>query len=450
MPRLVVIGGNAAGMSAASAVARASCGWDVCVFDAGGDLSWGACGLPYVFSREADGFDGLFALSPDEIARRGIEARTFMRAVELVEGRKRVVFSNEKNGSLSEESYDALLIATGAVPVIPEIRDFFGNNLFVLHTLADGRRLSSFIESERPRSACIVGGGYIGVEMAETLTMSGIQTTMVVRSDRLLGKLNPDFREKLAAVLEDNGVRLLRGAGITNVRKKGGKVESLETSRGTVSADMFICAAGVRAATSFLDDSPISLGERGGIEVDGMCGTGIPSVWAAGDCCCVRNFITGRSCYVPLGTTANRMGRIAGANVTGGREEFPGVLGTAITRAFGLEIAVTGLNLAEALREGFDAEEASIGGSTRPRYFRGGKEIFVSVVGDRGGRVIGGQVAGGEGVKGRIDTLAALIQGGVRIRDAENLDLAYAPPFSTVKDPLLTCFSLLKKKLRDN
>lgn len=449
MPRLLVIGGNAAGMSAASRVAGASPGWEVSVFDSGGDLSWGACGMPYVFSREAGGFDELFALSPDEITGRGIEARTFLRAVELAEGRKKVVFSDEKSGRLSEESYDALLIATGSVPVIPEIRGFDGDNLFVLHTLADGRRLSSFMERERPRSVCILGGGYIAVEMAETLTAAGIHTTMVVRSDGLLGKLNPDFRERLASVLEENGVRLLRGAAIAEVRKKGGAIESLATSRGTVSADIFLCATGVRAATDFLKDSPVSLGERGGIEVDGMCRTGMSSVWAAGDCCCVKNFITGKSCYVPLGTTANRMGRIAGTNIAGGREELPGVLGTAIARAFGFEIAVTGLSLSQALKEGFDSEEASIRGRTRPRYFRGGKDIFVSAVGERGGKILGGQVAGGD-AKGRIDTLAALIQGGISARDAEHLDLAYAPPFSTVRDPLLTCLSLLKKKLYNN
>ncbi|HNQ77195.1 MAG TPA: FAD-dependent oxidoreductase [Acidobacteriota bacterium] len=447
MPRLVVIGGNAAGMSAASRAARTSSEWEVSVFDAGSDLSWGACGMPYVFSGEAAGFDSLFALSPEKISERGIETRIHSRALELSEGRKKVVFRDEKNGKTFEEAYDALLIATGSVPVIPDIRDISGDNFFVLHALSDGTGIDAYIKKERPRSVCIIGGGYIACEMAETLSRCGMMVTIATRSERFLGRLNKKFREKLALELEDNGVRMFRGAEITAVNRDRGRVISLETTRGKVPADFFLCATGVRAATDFLKGGPIPLGKKGGIETDGMCRTGVSSIWAAGDCCCVRNIVTGKHSYAPLGTTANKMGRVAGFNITGGREEFPGVLGTAITRVFGLEIALTGLGHREALEEGFDAEEASTLELTRPAYFRGAKETSVSIVCDRNGRIIGGQVIGGEGAKGRIDALAAVITGGLTVRDAMHLDLAYAPPFSPARDPLLTCLYALEKKL---
>lgn len=447
MPRLVVIGGNAAGMSAASRVARASSGWEVTVFDAGSDLSWGACGLPYVFSADAAGFDSLFALSADKIAERGIEARTHMRAVELQEGRRRVVFHDEKSGKLSDEHYDALLIATGSVPVLPEVDNLSGDNFFVLHTLRDGTAIDMYMKNEKPRSVCIIGGGYIAVEMAENLSRAGMMVTMATRSERLLGRLCPAFREMLALELENNGIKLIRGAEIAAVNKSGGSIVSLETSLGRLSADFFLCATGVRAATDFLKDAPFSLGARGGIETDEMCRTGVSSIWAAGDCCCVRNIITGKFSYVPLGTTANKMGRVAGANITGERDEFPGILGTAITRAFGLEVAVTGLSLVEAMKEGFDTVEATAQEPTKPRYFRGWKETSLSIVSERNGRIIGGQVTGGEGVKGRIDTLAAIITGKLKVEDVIHLDLAYAPPFSPVRDPLLTCLRVLRGKL---
>jgi len=450
MPRLLVIGGNAAGMSAASKAARSSPAMEIAVFDAGGDFSWGACGLPYVFSREASGFDGLRALSPGEIGSRGIEARPYARAMELVAGRKRVVFRDEKSGKTFEESYDSLLIATGSLPFIPDIAGFSGDNMFLLHTLDDGKRLAGFINRERPRSACILGSGYIAMEMAESLTKAGIQVTVLARTERLLGKLNGKFRDRLAMELEENGVRLVTHCAVASADRDGDTVRSLATSRGCIRADFFLCATGVRPATGFLSGSQVSLGVKGGIETDGMCRTSAPSVWAAGDCCCVRHMVTGKIVYAPLGTTANRMGRIAGANIAGGREEFPGIIGTSIARVFGLEAAVTGLSAEDSAKEGFDAVEVSVKGRTRPSYYTGGSETSVSLVSDRAGRILGGQVMGGEGVKGRIDTIAAAILGGLKAGDLVHLDMAYAPPFSTVTDPLLTCSSELRKKLGQN
>jgi CoA-dependent NAD(P)H sulfur oxidoreductase len=447
MPRLIVIGGNAAGMSAASKVKRSSKDWDVSVFDAGGDVSWGACGLPYTFTKEVSGFDDLYALTPEEIKKRGIELRPFQRALEILEGRKRVVFRDEKSGRSSEESYDSLLIATGSVPIQPEIRNFSGDNLFVLHTLSDGRKLADFLEKEKPGSACIIGGGYIAMEMAESLAKAGIQVRLLLRSGRMLKKLTARLNDRLALELEENGIRILSGCEINEVRKAGEKIVSLETGKGSAAADFFLYATGVRAATDFLENSKIPLGEKGGIEADEKCRTPLHSVWAAGDCCCVRNIITGKFGYVPLGTTANKMGRVAGANIAGEKEEFPGVLGTSIVRVFSMEIGMTGLNLEQALKEGFDAADAVVEAHTRPRYFRGGRDVSISLVGDRSGRLLGGQVMGGEGTKGRIDTLAAIIQSRMALGEAQYLDMAYSPPFSPVWDPLLTCISVLKNKL---
>lgn len=448
MPRLLVVGGMAAGMSAASKLRRLAPEWEATVLEAGPDPSYGACGLPYWIGGVTRSAEDLLALDPEEIKRRGIDLRLRQRAVSLAEGKKGVLVEDLPSGRQREEAYDALLIATGARAALPGLRGLHGENLFTLHDLGDGRRLDRFLGENRPRSALVWGTGYIGLEMAENLAARGAAVTVINRSERILRTLVPELRRRVLQELELRGARVLLGARVDEVVRSGERIIALRTDRGELSADLFLVATGVRPATDFLGGSSVPLAENGAVRVDETCATGVHGVWAAGDCCEVRHLVTGRPVYLPLGTTANKMGRVAGSCIAGQRDRFPGVVGTAITRAFGLEVGTTGLSPPEAREAGFDAVECVIEAGSRAGYYPGGGEVSVQLTADRRGRLLGGQVAGPEGVKGRIDTLAAAVTAGMKVEELAYLDLAYAPPFAPVWDPLLVAAGSLKSKLK--
>lgn len=447
MPRLLVIGGMAAGMSAASKARRTRPEWEATVLEAGPDLSYGACGLPYYLGGEVGDASDLYALSQEEIAERGIEVKLRQRAVSLAEGRKQLEVEDLPSGRRRTEAYDALLIATGAKASLPGLRGLEGDNLFTLHDFGDGRRLKAYLDAEKPRSALIWGSGYVGLEMAENLARRGIAVTLINRSTRIMRTLCPPLASRLIAEMEDKGVRVLLETQVLEVVRSKERIAAFETDRGRLSADIFLAATGVRPNTDFLRGSPLPLSKNGALNVDEFCATGVHGIWAAGDCCETCHIVTGRPVYLPLGTTANKMGRIAGANIAGGRERFPGVVGTAITRVFGLEAAVTGLSHAEAAAHGFFPVSVSIEAGSRAGYFPGGGAVSVHLVAGRNGRLLGGQIVAPEGTKGRIDTLASAITAGMKLDDFAYLDLSYAPPFAPVWDPLLVAAQALRPKL---
>lgn len=448
MPRLVVLGGMAAGMSAASKLKRLRAEWEVLVLDAGPDRPYGACGLPYLLGGEVTSAEALYALGPQEIETRGIELRLRQKVTGLREGRKQVEVEDLRSGRPYSESYDALLLATGARAALPKMRGLAGENLFTLHDLGDGRRLAAFLDAERPRSAVVWGAGYLGVEVSENLVRRGLSVTVIARSERVLGTLCPNIRERVVRELEERGVRLFTETEVLEVLPSGNRIVAFETSQGRVGGDLFVVATGMAPNTEFLHGSPVPLDKRGAICTGDDCATGVHGIWAAGDCCTVNHLLTGRPTWLPLGTTANKMGRVAGTNIAGGREHFQGVLGTAITRVFSLEVGRTGLSAPEALHAGFDPEWATVDAASRPGYLPGGGDVRVSLVADRRtGRLLGGQVAGPEGTKGRIDTLAAALTARMKVEEVQHLDLAYAPPFGTVWDPLLTAAAALRKRM---
>jgi NADPH-dependent 2,4-dienoyl-CoA reductase/sulfur reductase-like enzyme len=448
MPRLLVIGGMGAGMSAASKLRRLRPEWEATVLEAGEDLSYGACGLPYWVGGVAREMSDLYALDEEEIARRGIEVKLRQRATSLLEGKKKILVEDVPSGRVREESYDALVIAAGARAALPSLRGLEGENLFTLHDLGDGCRLYRFIQEKRPRSALIWGTGYVGLEMAENLAARGVDVTLINRSERVLRSLVPELRDRVLRELEFRGVRVSLGTQVQEVLRSGESIRALRTDRGELAADLFLVATGVRPATDFLADSPVSLAANGAIRVDETCATGVHGIWAAGDCCEVTHLVSGRPAYVPLGTTANKMGRVAGSCIAGERERFPGIVGTAITRAFSLEVGVTGFSPAEAKEAGFDPLQCVIEAGSRAGYYPGGGSVLVQLTADRRGRLLGGQVAGPEGVKGRVDTLAAAVTAGMKIDDFAMLDLAYAPPFAPVWDPLLVAAGVLKGRVK--
>jgi len=449
MPRLLIVGAMAAGMSAASKVRRLSPEWEVTALDAGEDVSYGACGLPYWLGGVTPSGSDLYALTTEQIAERGVEVLLRTRVTGLLEGRKRVEAEDLRNGRTREEAYDALLIATGARAVLPDLRGLDAENCFSLHDFGDGRRLHRFLEEERPRSAAIWGMGYIGLEMAENFRARGLTVTMVNRSSQILGGVAEPIRDRILDTLTDHGVAVRLQSEVREAMRSGDRITALDTDRGTVNADLFLVATGVRPATDFLRGSPLRIDGSGALRPDETCATGVHGIWAAGDCCAVRNRITGQWAYVPLGTTANKMGRVAGSNIAGVRERFPGIVATAIMKAFDLEVGITGLSAEDAAAAGFDPVTVDVEASTRAEYYPGGGTASVHLVADGRGRLLGGQICAPEGTKGRIDTLAAALTASMTADELASLDLAYAPPFAPVWDPLLVAANVLRSKLKN-
>jgi NADPH-dependent 2,4-dienoyl-CoA reductase/sulfur reductase-like enzyme len=431
---LVVIGGVAAGLSAAARARRIDPRLEIVVLEKGPVISYGACGLPYLVEGRVREAKDLVVYTPDYFRReRKIDIRTGARAVSIAHARREVVL--ESGGRVR---YDRLVFATGARCDTSGIAGAAQPHVFTLHTLADAERLRRFIAEKQPRRAAVVGAGYIGMEAADALRRNGIQVTVLERSAHALLREDADFTAAVHKTLESHGVDLRCGVEVTAV----------EPDRvADVPCELVVLACGFRPNTALAADAGIELGRSGAVRTDERMQTNLAGVYAAGDSAEVTHLVTGRPTYIPLGTTANKTGRVAGANAAGGRERFPGIVGTSIVGIFGTAFATTGFSVTQAKAEGFSPVRARIEAQARPRYFQGTKTT-VELVADRStGRLIGGSVIGEEGAAGRVDVIAAALYNRMRVDDFEQLDLAYSPPFSPVWDPLLIAAQQLKKEL---
>lgn len=433
--RLIVIGGVAAGMSAASRARRLSSDLDITVLEAGPVVSYGACGLPYwlggtVTDPEAE----LIVHTPEFFEReRNIRVRTNSPVREISIARRRVVLVSGE-----EHAFDRLVIATGARARVPVVEESATRPCFPLRTWEDAHRIHRFLAEHSPRSALILGAGYIGLEMAEVLHGLGIAVTMADQSDQLLRWHDPWLTALITEHLQHIGIGIHLGHRVERV---GGSVTD------EFPADMVILATGVTPASELADVAGIRLGRSGAIAVNEFLETNVQGVFAAGDCAETHHLILDAPAWIPLGTTANKMGRIAGANAVGRRERFPGVIGTSIVRAAGLGVGVVGLSEAAARSAGFSPVAAAVKSRARAKYFDG-KLLHVKLVADQdSGRLLGGAVAGEEDVAGRVNTLATAVTAGMTVNEFQFTDLCYAPPYATVWDPLLIAAQQLSKKL---
>jgi NADPH-dependent 2,4-dienoyl-CoA reductase/sulfur reductase-like enzyme len=450
--RLVVIGGVAAGLSAASRARRVNSQMKILVYEKGPDISYSACGLPYFIAGQVREADALRVYSPEFFrTKRNIQIFTGHEATEISVSRRRVAVSVQ-GGGLEEIHFDRLIIATGAEPARPEIPGLDLTGVFHVNDLQSTLALKRFLDQEQPRRAAIMGGGYIGLEMAEALRQLGLEVTLLDRSENLLGTIDEEISAIVEKELVANGVRVLKGAsveGLAGDRTRRVRRLAWDGAAGSgAEVDCIILATGVRPRTGLAAAAGLELGPTGAIAVNEYMETNGPAIYAAGDVAETRNLVSGKPAYVPLGTTANKQGRVAGENAGGGRARFPGIVGTAAVKVFNLEVARTGLSLAEAREAGFQTAAASIRAVSRARYL-GGKEITVRLIADRAtGRVLGAQMAGPEGVAKRIDVLAAALQARMTAEQVAALDLSYAPPFAPVWDPLLIAAEEMLRELR--
>jgi NADPH-dependent 2,4-dienoyl-CoA reductase/sulfur reductase-like enzyme len=432
--RLVIIGGIAAGLSAAARARRLDPSLDIVVLEKGDVISYGACGLPYLVEGIVRRPEELIRYTPEEFAReRHLSVRTGVTVVSIAHPRRELVLEGGER-----VHYDRLVIATGARPSAEGIEGADQAHVFTLHTLDDGTRMNRFLAERRPRRAVVIGAGYIGLEAADALRKRGLEVTVLEGGAYALNREDGALTKAVVEHLARNGVELRLNARVASI--EAGQVND-------VPCEMVVLTAGIRPNTELAAVAGIECGRTGAIRVDDGMETNIPGVFAAGDCAEARHLVTGRPAWIPLGPAANKMGRVAGANAAGRRERFAGVVGTAIVRVFDLGIAVTGLAAEQARREGFSPVSARIEAPSKPGYFQG-HPTTVELVADRGTRrLVGGAVLGVEGVAGRINVIAAALQSRMRVEDFEGLDLAYAPPFSPVWDPLLIAAQQLTKAL---
>lgn len=422
--RIVVVGGVAAGLSAASRARRLDPSAEILVFEKGKRISYGACGLPYLLEGQVRSIEQLVVYRPEFFEKeRNIRIRTGSEVVAVHHGRREALLRSGER-----VRYDRLVWAAGARPA----RRSNQRRVFRLHTDEDALRLNEFLETERPRTAAVVGGGYIGLEAATALRARGLKVRLHHDATTLLNREDPWLTKLVTERLEQCGVEV-----------KLNEPADPET----VEADLVIDATGLAPNVEVLAEAGAALGRTGALAVSEQMETSLHGVFAAGDCCEARHIVSGRPVWIPLGTTANKMGRVAGANAAGRRERFAGVAGTSIVRVAGLAVAVTGLSQQQARREGFSPVEAVVEGRERARYFFG-KTIAVQLVADRRSRrLLGAAVIGDDGVLARINTAAAALAARMDVEMLAGLDLAYAPPYSTVTDPLLVCAQQLMRLL---
>lgn len=423
--RLLVVGGVAAGLSAASRARRLDPSLEIIVLEKGNRISYGACGLPYLFEGQVRDIDQLTVYTPDFFEReRNIAIRTCAEVKQIRHATREVLI-----GSGERLHYDRLVWATGARPATRPSDP----RAHVLHTDTDAEKLMEDLQRRRPRTAAVVGAGYIGLEMVEAFRSRGMEVTLYTAGEHVLSRLDDAVTKAVLERLERCRVRV----------KLGTRVEDPSQ----LSEDLILWSTGLKPNVEPLADAGAATGRTGALQVTDRQETSLYGVYAAGDCCETRHLVTGRPVWVPLGTTANKMGRVAGANAAGRRERFPGIVGTSIVRVCGLGVGLTGLCEEGARREGFQPASTVIEARERPRYFRGHR-VKVQLVADRESRrLIGAAVLGDEGVAGRINTLAAALTSGMKVDDLEHLDLSYAPPYATVMDPILIAAQQLQKIL---
>ena len=440
--RLVVIGADAGGMTAASqARRRRPAGQlEIVAVDRGRHASYSACGIPYWVGGAVGSADDLVSRTLAEFAKQDIEVRLRTEAVGLNLDRGEVTIRDLDGGGGSTLGFDQLVLGTGAVPTHPDIPGIDAPNVFGVQTLDDGEAVIAALGGDGVGRAVIVGGGYIGLEMAEAFVERGLRVTVVEAGPQPMSTLDPDMGALVADAVEGLGITLHRSERVTAIEVDGsGRATTVVTSEREIPTDIVVLGLGVKPNTALARDAGIAIGVTGGIVTDMQMRTASHrTVWAAGDCVQTVHRVSQAPVHIALGTHANKQGRVAGINLGGGYATFPGVIGTAVTKICSLEVARTGLREAEAARAGLRHVSTVVESTTRAGYYPDAQPITTKLVAEkRSGRLLGAQIVGREGAAKRIDVLATAIWNGMTVEEISGLDLSYAPPFAPVWDPVL-------------
>ncbi len=444
--RLAIIGGDAAGMSAASIARRRDPDVEIVAFERGPYTSYSACGIPYYVGGVVEDAHRLISRDPEEHRKRGIDVRTGCEVTAIDLAARTLTVRSEQDGEC-DEPFDQLVVATGAEAKAPPIPG--AQAIEPARTVDAGERLRAALD-KGGSCAVVIGAGYIGLEMAEAFVMRGMSVTMIDRAPQVMLTLDPDMAERVQAAAQDMGIRVVLEASIEEiVTDDDGAPVEVRTADDTFPADHVVIGTGARPAVAIAEAAGLELGGSGALCVDDhqRC-PGHDGVFAAGDCAESWHRVLDRQVNVQLGTHANKQGRIAGMNATGGDARFPGVIGTAVSKICRYEVARTGISEREAAEAGIDVVTETIEDRTRAGYYPGAGPIAVKLVAQAGsGRLLGGQIVGVEGAAKRIDVLATAIWAQLAVDELALLDLSYAPPFSGVYDPLLIAARATAKRL---
>lgn len=431
MERLLVIGGDAGGMAAASQARRRKPYMEIVALEKGNRTSYSACGIPYLVAGDVKSADELIARTPEEFRdNHRIDVRMHHEVMGIDLDARKVEVHDHARQRTFQLGFDLLQIGTGARPIRPDIPGIDLPHIHGVQTVDDGVALLERARQSNCKKVAVIGGGYIGIEMAEAFVRWGAEVTLLEGDDQLMRTMDPDMAAPIAKAMRGQGIDVRLG-----VRAQGFDEKQVHTDAGPVDADLVVLGLGVAPNSELAGDAGVTLGVRRAIRVNRRQQTSVDGVYAAGDCAESFHRVSQRQVHVALGTVANKQGRVAGINLGGGYATFPGVVGTAITKVCSTEIARTGLNEAEATRNGFGYEAVTISSTTRAGYFPEAKPISIKLLAEHGSRrVLGAQIVGEEGAAKRIDVLATAVTAEMTVDDIIDLDLAYAPPFSGVWD----------------
>ena len=435
--KVIIIGGVAAGMSAAAKFKRLSPKDDVVVYEKGDIVSFGACGLPYYVGGFFEDSREMIARTPEQFRESGVEIHTKHEVIDVDFSDKKVKVKNLTTNEVSEESYDKLMIASGARAIIPPIKNIDLENVVTLKSMDDGDKLRELMAKDEYKKVAIIGAGFIGLEAVEAAKHRGKEVTVIQLQDRVLQEVfDKDITDLLEEELRDKGVNLLLSETVVELIGEG-KVSKVKTDKREIDADIVILATGVKPNTDFLKSDEIKMLRNGAIVVDSYGRTSVEDVYSAGDCATINNLITGKEAYVPLATGANKLGRIVGENLAGQNNSFQGSMASSCIKVMNMEAARTGLSEKEVKELGFDYKTKFITDMNQTSYYPGRERIYVKLIYDAHTKVIyGGQVAGYKDAVQRCNVLAACIYAKMTTDQLGMLDLCYSPPFARTWDVL--------------
>lgn len=450
--KLVVIGGVAAGTKAAAKAKREHPDWEVTVLEKGKDISYAGCGLPYYIGDVIKERKEVVVKTPAELkAWLGIDVLTEHEALKVDTAAKEVTVLDKKTGETKIFPYDKLIFATGAVPFVPPVPGIDLPQVYTVREVSDADAIRERLDKGLVRRAVVVGGGFIGLEVAENLVLRGVETTLVELLDQVLPGFDPELAILVQKHLEEHGLTVITGDKITSfVADESGNLKAAITPTREIPCDLAVWATGVRPNTRLAAEAGVELGPTKAIKVNEYMETNIPDVYAVGDCAENVQLVTGKPAWIPMGSTANKMGRVAALNLDGGadKDALRGVVGTTVVKLFDIKAGKTGLSESMAKKEGYDVESVLVPAHDRAHYYPGNHLILVKLVADKAThRVLGGQVVGEGVIDKPIDVLATAITLGAKVEDLAKLDLAYAPPFSTAMPPVVTAANVLLNKL---
>jgi len=440
MRRIVIVGGVAGGMSAATRARRINEDAEITVIEKGGFISFANCGLPYHLAGRIESEDSLLLTTPEKVWKRfRIDARVGHEVLSIDRVSRTVEVRNIEKSAVYRLPYDKLILAPGATPIIPPIQNVDAKNVMLLRSMEDMRIIRKRLSQEKPKNIAIIGGGFIGLEMAEAMVDRGLKVTVIEKAPRVLPPIDPEMARFVEDELKRHGVNVLSNNGLKALHGSRDAVTHVELDDGTrVEADAVLLSIGVRPHTHLAKDAGLTIGITGAIQVDRFQRTNDPDIYAVGDASEVMHGIHGKVARIPLAGPANRQGRLAGEHAASDDAIAAGsVIGTAIVAVFDLAVAVTGLGEKAARDAGFNVDTAYVMPNHHASYYPGAQQMRLKLIYDRdSGKVLGGQIVGTEGVDKRIDVLATTIHFGGKLEDLASLDLAYAPQFGGAKDPL--------------